>query len=111
MLSKTDFLPVSLKINPPMAQISAKIVHKVLPNASESDHGDFAISGRHRKSLLIALDEVKNTEHRLKTGSESDFLPAATHSKAALEQIGLILGKNCPEEMLDAIFSRFCVGK
>lgn len=111
MLSKADFLPVSLKIDPQTDQIKAKIIQKVVHDRAGDDHADFAISGRHHKALLIALEEIKKAENCLNTGSEADFLPAATHSRAALEQIGLIFGKNCPEEMLDAIFSRFCVGK
>lgn len=111
LIPKTDYLPVSLKIDPPITQISSKIVQRVFPESSESDHGDFAISERHQKSLLIAMDEVNMAENCLKSGSEAQFLPASTHSRSALEQIGQIFGKNCPEEVLDAIFSRFCVGK
>ncbi|MDD3441138.1 MAG: hypothetical protein PHU50_06750, partial [Kiritimatiellae bacterium] len=92
-------------------QIKAKIIQQVVHDRAGDDHADFAISGRHHKALLIDLEEIKKAENCLNTGSEADFLPAATHSRAALEQIGLIFGKNCPEEMLDAIFSRFCVGK
>ena len=105
------FLPVSLIFDPPLAKIQSTIIEKLRHDRSGSDHGDIAISGRHQKALLIALDEVKNVYHRLESGSESDYLPAAIHSRAALEQLGLILGKNISEAMLDTIFSRFCVGK
>ena len=104
-------LAVSLQKSPPMDQISAKIIQKVLQNPSGSDHGALAIAERHRNSLFIALDDVNKSIQLLKTGSEACFLPAATHARSALEQIGFIFGKNCTEEMLDSIFSRFCVGK
>mgnify|MGYP003588026254 CR=1 FL=1 len=110
-LSGFDSMAVSLKNEPPLDEIIEKIIQKVVRQTSESDHGALAISGRHRSSLLIAMEEVKSAENRLKTGSEADFLPAAAHAKAALEHIGYVFGKNCTEEMLDAIFSRFCVGK
>ena len=106
-----DVLEISLKTEPKLSQISEKIIQKVVQKPSGSDHGSFAISERHKKSLQIALDDVKSTENLLRTGSEADFLPAATQIRSALEQIGLIFGKHCTEEMLDAIFSRFCVGK
>lgn len=110
-LPPLDYFPVSLIIDPPLAQIKAKIIEKVLGECPRSDHSDIAISGRHRKSLLIALDEVKMAQKRLNSGSEADFLPAALHSRAALDQLGHILGLNISDAMLDAVFSRFCVGK
>lgn len=47
----------------------------------------------------------------LSTRNESDYLPAANRLQSALERLGLLWGKDCTEEMLDHIFSRFCVGK
>ena len=110
-LSGFESISLSLKNEPPLDEIIEKIIQKVLQKPSGGDYGALAISGRHKNALLIALEEVKNSENRINSGSEADFLPAATHAKAALEQIGYVFGKNCSEEMLDAIFSRFCVGK
>ena len=106
-----DCMAVSLQKSPPTSQISDKILQKVVQKPSGGDQEPVAISERHRNSLLIALDEVKSSINRLKTGSEADYLPAATHARAALDQIGFIFGKNCSEDMLETLFSRFCVGK
>ena len=106
-----DSMAVSLQKSPPTDEISAKILQKVVQKPSGSDQEPVAISERHRNALLIALDEVIYAEKRLKTASEADFLPAATHARAALDQIGFIFGKNITEDMLDRLFSRFCVGK
>ena len=106
-----DFMAISLQKSPPTTEISSKILQKVIQRPSGSDQEPVAISERHRNALLIALDEVITAEKRLETASETDFLPAATHARAALDQIGFIFGKNCTEDMLDRLFSRFCVGK
>ncbi len=106
-----ESMAVSLQKSPPTAEISSKILQKVVQKPSGSDQEPVAISERHRNALLIALDDVKSSEKRLKTASEADFLLAATHARAALDQIGFIFGKNCTEDMLDRLFSRFCVGK
>ena len=106
-----DSLSVSMKNSSLSPSIPAQILAKLLHKPSEGGQESFAISERHRKSLLIALDAVKSAIGLLDSGMESDFLPAATHSRSALEQIGYIFGKNCSEDMLDRIFSRFCVGK
>ena len=106
-----DYLAVSLQKSPLIDSISVKIIQKVLQKPSGSDHAALAISERHRNALFIAMNEVIESIKRLKSGSEAEYLPAATHARAALDQIGFIFGKNCTEEMLDSIFSRFCVGK
>ncbi len=106
-----DSISVSLQKSPPMAQIGEKILQKILQKPAGGDQETLAISERHKNALLIALDEIRMSIIRLKSGLEADFLPAATHAKAALEPIGSIFGKNCTEEMLDILFSRFCVGK
>ena len=106
-----DSMAISLQKSPPTTEISSKILQKVVQKPSGSDQEPVASSERHRNALLIALDEVITAEKRLETASETDFLPAATHARAALDQIGFIFGKNCTEDMLDRLFSRFCVGK
>ena len=106
-----DCLAVSLQQSPTSRQISEIIIQKVLQKPSGGDQEPFAITERHRNALLIAMDEVTMSKNRLCSGLEADFLPAATHARAALDQIGFVFGKNCTEDMLDVIFSRFCVGK
>ena len=106
-----DSMAVSLQKSPPISQISKKIIQKVVQKPSGSDQEPFAISERHRNALQIAMDEVTMSINRLNSGLEADFLPAATHARAALDQIGYVFGKNCTEDMLDVLFSRFCVGK
>ena len=110
-LAGIDAFSVSLKKSPSLDEISKKIIQKTVGTPSGNDHGAWAISERHNKSLLIAKKCVINALKCLNSGSEADYLPAATHVRDALEQIGYILGKNCTEEMLSEIFSRFCVGK
>ena len=110
-LPEYDFLPISLKSDPKLDQITAKMIQKVLQKPSGADSGTLAISARHRNSLSIALNDVAFAEKLLGGGSEADILLAATHLRTALDEIGRIFGKNFTEETLDAIFSRFCVGK
>jgi tRNA modification GTPase len=110
-LHNLDFFEISLKNEPKIDDLTQKIVQKVLQTSAGNGQETFAISGRHKQALQMALEELKMGQNRLETGLEIDFLPAATHFRAAIEQIGQIFGKNCSEEVLDSIFSRFCVGK
>jgi len=104
-------LTVSLKQNESIAPILDQILEMILHQTASTEHGNLAISDRHKKLLLIAVKNVTNTSTQLKSGLESDFLLAATHVRSAVEQIGNIFGKDCSEELMNTIFSRFCVGK
>jgi len=104
-------LSISLKNDESIAPILDHILEKILHQSAPSEHGNLAISDRHKDLLLTAIDDVKQSILQLNSGLESDYLPAATHIRSAVECIGTIFGKNCSEELLDTIFSRFCVGK
>ena len=106
-----DVLEISLKKEPKIPQICEKIVAKIVKTPPSSDSSEFAISLRHKIHLDAALKEIHLAHKLLQTASESDYLLAATHLRAAMEKIGHIFGKNCPEDLLNQIFSRFCVGK
>jgi tRNA modification GTPase len=69
------------------------------------------IAERHRAHIQFALDEL-NEVHQLVAGDRDDMVVVATAGlRRALEQLGLIIGKTYTDEMMDAIFSRFCIGK
>lgn len=106
-----DSLSISLRNKAALAPIIETIVQKVVQKNSGCEHEVLAISERHKVSLLDALDDVSESINRISSGLDSDFLLAATHARSALDSIGHIFGKNCTEEMLNTIFSRFCVGK
>lgn len=80
-------------------------------HSPDAESGCIAVSGRHRKALAIARDELQKASARLAGGGEEDYLPVAIHLRAAAGQMAVILGRQWDEDTLDAIFSRFCVGK
>lgn len=64
---------------------------------------------RHRDALVRAKDSV---EKGLKNLIESEPLEfVAFELNDALYNLGLITGETCPEEILNTIFERFCIGK
>lgn len=78
---------------------------------ASAESGEVAISARHGKALREALEELHKAEERLETGREEDWLPAAMGLREAAMRMAAILGRQWDEDTLDAVFSRFCVGK
>lgn len=69
------------------------------------------ISERHRDLLVIARKQLKQARICLdQHGPEGPAL-ASSHLRDALEHLGLATGKNYTEDLLDQIFSQFCIGK
>ncbi len=70
-----------------------------------------AISARHRTILEAARADTRQALAILAGQREDLLAPASAAIRAAAEQIGQMLGKTYYPELLDAIFSRFCIGK
>lgn len=69
------------------------------------------ISERHRQLLIQAHVEAKQARCFLNENVEENAVLAAEHLRSALEFLGQVTGRVYHEELLDNIFSRFCIGK
>jgi tRNA modification GTPase len=69
------------------------------------------ISERHRNLLEQTRAELVLARERIDEGGELAAAPAAEHLRAALEALGQVTGRVYHNELLDNIFSRFCIGK
>ena len=77
---------------------------------SGSSHS-FIISERHRKILVDARSELQAGHNLIQKRAAELIVLASNHLRCALENLGTITGRTYTEELLDSIFSRFCVGK
>tara|TARA_Y100001935_G_scaffold255301_1_gene267582 strand:+ start:15691 stop:17067 length:1377 start_codon:yes stop_codon:yes gene_type:complete len=81
--------------------------------ALENKHYDasslLVTSTRHRDSLQKTLEHVQAAINGLKMNMTGDFL--SIDLRAALQELGAITGEITNEDILDSIFSRFCIGK
>jgi len=66
-------------------------------------------SSRHRDALQKARRHVESALQALEQGLTGDFL--SIDLRAALRELGTITGEITSEDLLDSIFSRFCIGK
>lgn len=81
--------------------------------ALENKHYDasslLVTSSRHRDALQKAQQHVQSALQTLERGMTGDFL--SIDLRAALNELGIITGEITNEDVLDSIFSRFCIGK
>ncbi len=64
---------------------------------------------RHRDALLRALHHIRDAETSIRAAHTPDVL--AVDLSAALTVLGEITGEDASDDLLNAIFSRFCIGK
>lgn len=64
---------------------------------------------RHHQALTNAIHACRSVIDGLKSGISAEFVAADT--RAALGELGKIIGTNVTEDILTSIFSKFCLGK
>lgn len=69
------------------------------------------ISERHRNLLILAHREARQARGYLIENVEENAVLACEHLRSALEFLGQVTGRVYHDELLDNIFSRFCIGK
>jgi tRNA modification GTPase len=67
------------------------------------------VQKRHFDAVETALDFLDAVYHGLETGIGGELL--VMDIKAAIHSLATIIGRNVTEEVLNQIFSHFCVGK
>jgi tRNA modification GTPase len=99
---------LSVKTGEGLDALKAELA-KVLGGDAESG-GQPVVSLRHVTELREAAAQGRAAREALAAGA-SCLVLAAGHLRAAAEALGRILGRVYSDDLLDAVFSRFCVGK
>lgn len=102
--SADNVLNVSSKTGEGLSELRKEIADRLKKLASQASEETADVTVRHADLLgkaLAALDEV----------GEQDLVLAANALRRAALFIGEIVGKTYSDDLLNALFSRFCVGK
>jgi len=102
-------IPFSCKKKTGFKKLKAELINRIDINMPDLTDGVVVTSARHRKKLgdsLKSLDKVKK-------GIEASASPEliAFDLRQGINEIDEITGRIYNEEILDRIFSRFCIGK
>jgi tRNA modification GTPase len=83
-------------------------VERLVWTRPHADECAVAISARHAALVAAAIPAVQDAGERVGT---QDWELAAVALRAALADLGRISGRTADTDVLDTIFSRFCIGK
>jgi tRNA modification GTPase len=105
-----DFCPVSAKTGAGLDAVYQKIA-AVLEKSTGGAYGGGAALGSARQKALIdeAIDGVENALALHDEGAAADLI--APSLRSAVDSLGGITGEVSNADILEAMFSRFCVGK
>ncbi len=107
-LDREVFL-VSAKRGDGLETLKDALVARAFRGSSEKGEVVLITNARHYQVLTRAREALKRCLDAWGKGLGADFL--ASDVRDALTALGEITGETTPEDVLDAIFSRFCIGK
>lgn len=81
----------------------------VLRDQAEAETAPIVVSERHRQHLLRARTALTRARSALLNALSGDLV--APDLRLALQEIGAVTGEVSNEDVLGAIFSKFCIGK
>jgi tRNA modification GTPase len=74
-----------------------------------SDSSIYIVNERHKQAILAAIDSLNLARKSEEQKLSGEF--AAVDLRAAIDSLGSIIGKVTTEDILNDIFSNFCIGK
>lgn len=102
-------LPVSLKDNKGVKDITDKIEEMFDLGRIKSSNEVMLTNIRHKDAVANAIKSLNNVMDGINDGVPVDCLTIDLMD--AYGSLGYVVGKNVDEDLIDTVFSRFCLGK
>ncbi len=107
--AEAPFVPVSASRGDGLAVLEQSIVRHVVGD-TQLNQGEVRLTqSRHRQLIDAALHNVRAAADGLRQGIPLEFV--ALDVTEAVENVSEVLGESAAGEVLDRIFSQFCIGK
>lgn len=92
-----------------MEELRAALGRTILEGRLDASAADSLYNARQREAVRKALQHIKESQMAVKDGLGYEF--AALDLRQATEALGEITGQVESQDVLDRVFSRFCIGK
>jgi len=108
-LGPGDGLPVSSKTGEGLDGLKCAIAERLSNISAKEEEGDGAdVTTRQKELLDVSLTVLSRARDAL---AAPEWVLAAGELRACAEALGRLTGKVYSDDLLDSLFSRFCVGK
>jgi len=105
----TKFLEISAKSGSGLEELKRTILDLSVDGETESTSGAILTNLRHKHAVEQSLKNIQNAKESVTAGLSAEFI--AFDLREALDHLDEITGKKINDEILDRIFSSFCIGK
>ena len=78
-------------------------------SSRSSSEGVVITNIRHKKAIDRSIEFINSASKAISEGESAEFI--AHHIGMAMDSLGEITGEVTTEDILDEIFSKFCIGK
>jgi len=109
LLPQRPHLHVSALTGQGLETLEEAVVETIFAGQALASNAVLVSNPRHKASIHRALDHVVAAQATLAEGLPADFV--SIDVTAAVNVLGEITGETAHEDMLEAIFGRFCIGK
>ncbi len=106
---QTRFLEISAKSGSGLEELKQTILDLSVDGETESTSGAIIANLRHKLAVEKSLKNILKAKESIASGLSAEF--AAFDLREALDHLDEITGKKIDDEILDKIFSSFCIGK
>ncbi|WP_213358276.1 tRNA uridine-5-carboxymethylaminomethyl(34) synthesis GTPase MnmE [Chlamydiifrater phoenicopteri] len=100
---------VSAKTRQGLRECKQAISEWLHTNSQQTSSRVFLVSSRHYNILKKVAEKLQTALRAYQSGIEPEFI--ALELREALQETGVLSGKEATEEVLGEIFSQFCIGK
>ncbi|KQC11065.1 MAG: hypothetical protein APR62_10700 [Smithella sp. SDB] len=107
--AETKIVEISAKLGNGLEDLKKTIIDLSVGSKDESADNVMITNLRHKLAIEKALKNIQNAKESISHGMSAEF--AAFDLREALDNLDEITGKKINDEILDKIFSSFCIGK
>jgi len=104
-----DGIKTSFKDDASLVKVEDAIENFVFRGKVRREDDVLITNVRHQELIRKALSEIKEAENMTKANEAMDFIEV--NARAAFDYLGEITGETAGDQVLNEVFSRFCLGK
>ena len=108
-LGRRKIIEISALVGTGISKLEKEIKRTVLGDINYNIENKIIVNARHKKILKEVKEILENSKKAMKEKMSEEF--PSSDLKNAYDLLGEIIGEKTGEELLDNIFSKFCIGK